>query len=163
MGTDARRRAVSSCFLGLAGSKYRRGSRMKGQKMNCLCGSGKEFSKCCEPYLSGEELPATSEALMRSRYCAFARKNFQYLRETHDPQSFDPHLQKANEDWANSVEFLSLVVLKTEDQGNKGLVEFKVNYRDERNQEQIHHEISRFRKQAGRWYYKEGRYPQVTK
>jgi SEC-C motif-containing protein len=128
--------------------------------MICYCGSGNEFDQCCKRYLDGEEIPPTAEALMRSRYCAFVLKNFEYLRETHDPQNFDPQLQQANEEWAKAVQFESLTVLKSEDAGNKGTVEFKVKYKED-GEEKTHHEISRFRKQSGHWYYREGRYPKV--
>jgi SEC-C motif-containing protein len=125
---------------------------------NCYCGSGKEHAQCCKKYLDRLEPAPTAEALMRSRYCAFVLKDFEYLRETQDPQNFDPHLQAANEAWATAVEFQKLEVLKSEDAGNKATVEFKVTYQ-EKDEQKVHHEISRFRKQAGRWYYREGRYP----
>lgn len=126
--------------------------------MNCYCGSGREFDQCCKKFLDREELPPTAEILMRSRYCAFVLKDFAYLRETHDPQNFDPQLQNSNELWANTVQFEGLNVLKSEDAGNKGTVEFIVKYK-EGGEDKTHHEISRFRKQSGRWFYREGRYP----
>jgi SEC-C motif-containing protein len=34
----------------------------------------KEFSQCCEVYINGIKKAPTAEALMRSRYSAFAQK-----------------------------------------------------------------------------------------
>ena len=46
----------------------------------CACGSGKLFSNCCSPFLSGKALPKTVKQLMRSRYAAFALSGYgQYL------------------------------------------------------------------------------------
>lgn len=128
--------------------------------MNCYCGSSQDFTECCKIYLDHVEDAPTAEKLMRSRYCAFILKDFAYLRETHDVQTLDPGLQNANEEWAKAVQFESLSILKSEEAGTKGIVEFKVNYK-EGDEIKTHHEISRFRKQSGRWYYKEGRYPKV--
>ena len=48
----------------------------------CPCGSGKPFSFCCEPALAGRKPAATAEALMRSRYTAFALGAVDYLINT---------------------------------------------------------------------------------
>ncbi len=45
----------------------------------CPCSSGLDFASCCEPYLTGAKLPPAPEALMRSRYSAFATGNITYL------------------------------------------------------------------------------------
>lgn len=128
------------------------------ENKQCQCGSGQSFKECCQKYLNYSEEAPSAEKLMRSRYCAFVLKDFAYLKKTHDIQTYDPQLEKANEEWANAVQFECLTILKTEESGNKGMVEFKVSYQ-ENGESKSHHEISRFRKQAGRWFYKEGRYP----
>lgn len=51
------------------------------EKKTCPCGSRKLFSQCCEPFHKGA-LPPTAEALMRSRYSAYANKNVDYIVET---------------------------------------------------------------------------------
>ena len=40
--------------------------------MKCYCCSGREFEDCCQPFIKGLAKPATAEALMRSRYSAYA-------------------------------------------------------------------------------------------
>jgi SEC-C motif-containing protein len=37
----------------------------------CPCGGG-AYGSCCRPLIAGEQLAATAEQLMRSRYSAFA-------------------------------------------------------------------------------------------
>jgi SEC-C motif-containing protein len=95
---------------------------------------------------------------MRSRYSAFAVKNMDYLLETHDPQTRDQFDRNANAEWAENSRFTELEILRTEEQGNKGLVEFRVTYEDLKNHKTInHHEISKFRKQNNVWFFREGK------
>ena len=42
---------------------------------HCLCGSGIDYQHCCGFYHSGEKIPETAEALMRSRYTAYSLRN----------------------------------------------------------------------------------------
>lgn len=48
---------------------------------HCFCGSLQAFEKCCKPYLEGLIVP-TAEALMRSRFSAFATANATYIKQT---------------------------------------------------------------------------------
>lgn len=50
--------------------------------MSCPCGSGKAFTDCCQPYIRGTQSAPTAEALMRSRFTAYAIKHEQYLLDT---------------------------------------------------------------------------------
>ena len=51
----------------------------------CPCGSGKPLAACCGQYLDGGAWPETAEALMRSRYTAYALGNYPWLVETTHP------------------------------------------------------------------------------
>src|SRR5213079_1905665 len=48
---------------------------------SCPCG-GASFATCCGRFLSGDAIPPTAEALMRSRYSAYTLGNEAYLRAT---------------------------------------------------------------------------------
>nr|BFD59040.1 YchJ family protein [Bdellovibrio sp. CKG001] len=124
--------------------------------MKCPCGSEKNYSVCCGVYHSGEALAPTAEALMRSRYSAFAKNQMQYLRDTTDPQTLDLIDDEANKEWAERAKFLKLEIVSAEEKGTKGLVEFKAYYSID-DEEYIHHEVSTFRKQAGEWFFKSGK------
>src|SRR6478672_10872304 len=52
----------------------------------CPCG-GPSLASCCGPYLAGAAVPATAEALMRSRYTAYTQRNEAYLRATWHPDT----------------------------------------------------------------------------
>jgi len=121
---------------------------------HCLCGSGIEYQQCCGPFHSGEKIPATAEALMRSRYTAYAMHNSAYLQETWDatkrPEKIDFSREK--------IDWLRLEITDTKKGGikdSKGVVSFKAFYMQD-GEEQVMNEISRFTKINGRWIYLDG-------
>jgi SEC-C motif-containing protein len=114
------------------------------------------YEVCCQPFHAGEATPETPEALMRSRYSAFIKNQYDYLEETIDPQTSEAFDHKGNRAWGESVELYKLEILRAEQTANKGLVEFKAFFRLE-GEEHVHHEVSKFRRQAGTWYFREGK------
>lgn len=48
---------------------------------DCSCGSGKKYRACCKPFHDGAE-PPDPATLMRSRFCAFAVGEADYLWRT---------------------------------------------------------------------------------
>jgi SEC-C motif-containing protein len=90
----------------------------------CLCGSGIEYQQCCGLFHSGEKIPATAEALMRSRYTAYVLRNAVYLQETWDatkrPEKIDFSREK--------IDWLRLEITDIKKGGikdSKGVVAFK--------------------------------------
>ncbi|MBL4693592.1 MAG: SEC-C domain-containing protein, partial [Magnetovibrio sp.] len=52
----------------------------------CPCNSGLDFDACCGPILDGATKALTAEALMRSRYTAHVKGNFDHVANTHAPE-----------------------------------------------------------------------------
>jgi SEC-C motif domain protein len=130
--------------------------------MKCPCGTDLEFEACCGPILAGERQAATPEALMRSRYTAYARKEVAYIAESHDPETREEVDLAATRNWADRTEWLKLEILKTQGGGegdDRGEVEFIAYFRDERGRELSHHERSTFVRRDGRWYFHDGETP----
>lgn len=124
--------------------------------MQCPCGSGDSFVNCCGPCLAGSRPAPTAEALMRSRYTAFVRRDWEYLDCTHAPETWN-HAGEPQE----ALEWLGLEVLSTEAGGEadaEGKVEFVARYRAG-NAEGRLHEISRFVRRNGLWRYLDGTFP----
>lgn len=98
---------------------------------------------------------------MRSRFCAYARRDIAYLSETWDkttrPKSID--LSKENVDWTR-LEIVNRKKGTANDR--KGLVEFKAYYELD-GQEHVMREISRFRKIDNRWVYLDGAVKSIGK
>lgn len=55
----------------------------------CPCGTGRPYAGCCAPYHRGEREAPDAEALMRSRYAAFALREVDYLARTLHPDHPD--------------------------------------------------------------------------
>jgi SEC-C motif-containing protein len=133
----------------------RTSGKTRAMSTDCPCGSSKALASCCQPLLDGE--PASGpEQLMRSRFTAFVVKNLDYIMNTTDPQTLHDFDMEGTKAWAATSEFFKLEILKASAEGNKGMVEFKAHFRTG-DKEQIHHEISKFRKQAGVWYFRDGK------
>jgi SEC-C motif-containing protein len=124
----------------------------------CPCGSGRAFETCCGPLLAGAPAP-TAEALMRSRYTAFTRREFDYLENTHASEVKDDFNRTAAESLANEVTWRRLEVRACEAGGpsdETGTVEFVAHF-SRHGQEQMHHELGTFRREDGHWVYVDGR------
>jgi len=126
--------------------------------MQCPCGSGKTLANCCQPYIEGRQAAPTAEALMRSRYTAFAVAHIDYLLKSHHNTTRPVKDRNEILQWTKSVQWMGLTILsKSEGQAtqNTGMVEFRAVF-IENGQLQHIHEKSLFRKEKGMWYYVSG-------
>ena len=122
----------------------------------CPCGSGKALDDCCGPYVAGEKNAPTAEALMRSRYTAFALGNAKYLHDTLATAQQDG--DEMSEDDLKAATWQKLTIRATEDGGENddhGIVEFAAHYKAAGTQ-QVHHERASFIRENGRWVYETG-------
>lgn len=126
----------------------------------CPCQSGKDFTACCGPYLAGAQAP-TAEALMRSRYTAYAQGDVAHLQRTLAPEhraAFDPieiATSMAQTQWIG-LQILDRVDGREAD--DTGIVEFAARYLLRDGQIRVMQERSRFRRdaEAGGWVYIDG-------
>ena len=120
----------------------------------CPCGSNLNYAECCESLHNGSQIAQTAEALMRSRYSAYVLQNADYLLATWYKNTRPKQLDFSQE----NVIWQNLDILNTKKGGvkdEKGRVEFKAFYID--NGEMcVMHEISRFKKITGHWFYVDG-------
>ncbi|WP_207456235.1 YchJ family protein [Azospirillum sp. SYSU D00513] len=125
---------------------------------DCPCRSGKALEACCGPYLAGTAAAPTAEALMRSRYSAFATHNIDYLEETLMPETRGDFDRAEVEAWAKNSLWTGLEVRSTENGGpddEEGIVEFQARF-TMNGKQQVHHETGSFAKRDGRWFYVDG-------
>jgi SEC-C motif domain protein len=118
----------------------------------CYCGLDKKFQDCCEPIIKGIQKAPTAEALMRSRYSAFATHAADYLVVTTHVSQRNYHSKSDILNWAVSNNWQRLEVLHT----TETTVEFKAYYMDKQLINHIHHEFSNFVLENGNWYYVDG-------
>lgn len=122
----------------------------------CPCGSGDTLEACCARYLGGGAAAPTAQALMRSRYTAFAVGDVDYLLATwhSDTRPEALHLDPDRRWLHLSVEATRLGGLFDE----VGTVDFTAVYRDQSGRGELR-EHSRFVREHGRWSYLDGNHP----
>ncbi|HEY5718215.1 MAG TPA: YchJ family protein [Motiliproteus sp.] len=124
----------------------------------CPCGSDLAFSDCCQPRLNGSRPAETAQALMRSRYCAFALGYFDYLVETLHPdyRRDTSAAQLAAQD--QQCRWLGLEILDCQAglaQNQSGTVHFIARYLENGSLHELE-ENSAFVHHLGRWFYTQG-------
>lgn len=119
----------------------------------CPCRRGEVFESCCGPVLAGARPAATAEALMRSRFTAFAVGDVEYLQRSWHPRTRPRQLElDPGQRW------LFLEIVRTEHGGpfdTTGTVEFIAHYRANGSRGSLH-EVSRFARVDGAWVYLDG-------
>lgn len=124
---------------------------------NCPCGSGRSLDECCGPIIAGAPAP-TAEALMRSRYSAFAIGKLDHLENTNASDVEDDFDREHAETMAAEVTWSGLDIVAVSGGGESdetGRVEFRA-YFNRLGQDLFHHEAASFRRENGRWVYADG-------
>jgi SEC-C motif-containing protein len=120
----------------------------------CPCGSGAAYGACCARWHDGaQRLQAPdAQALMRSRYSAFVLGLREYLLDTWHPAT-RPAALEPNEP---GLRWLGLQVKRHEVQdADHARVEFVARSKLGGRAHRLH-EISRFVREDGRWFYVNG-------
>lgn len=123
------------------------------QAKHCPCQSGKEYADCCAPYHLGKIAP-TAEALMRSRYSAYALKLADYINATWHPDTLnDPVTVKSLE----GIQWIGLTIheAKTLDETH-ATVKFTALFDQGDAVPMQMTENSRFVRQGKKWLYVDG-------
>lgn len=124
---------------------------------HCPCGNLRPYADCCGRFHSGENAD-TPQQLMRSRYSAFVLRLPDYLLASWHPDTRPETLELADTD---QLRWLGLDI-RSKQLGASGLrarVEFIARYRESGGPVQMRHEISRFVREDGRWYYVDSEFP----
>ncbi|MEH0827507.1 MULTISPECIES: YchJ family protein [unclassified Micromonospora] len=131
----------------------KRGARRSGADdpgRPCPCGSGLPYADCCGLLHRGEGTAGTAEALMRSRFSAFAVGDAGYLLRSWHSSTRPARLRlDPGEQWTR------LEIVGTDRGGlfdSTGTVEFRAHYRESGRPGTLH-ERSRFVREDGRWVY----------
>ena len=117
----------------------------------CPCCGGR-YADCCGPFLTGGAEAPTAEALMRSRYSAFALGLDDYLWRTWHPRTRPERVTLDDTAWIG-LEILETVDGSERDQA--GIVEFAAHFRQGRRRGTLH-ERSRFERRGRHWLYLDG-------
>jgi len=133
----------------------------------CPCGSGNNYQDCCEPFIRETQYPQTAEQLMRSRYSAYAKEEFNYLADSEHPKVAEEFGDAEEHRPGEKLNWKSLKILNKDKGGpddQEGMVEFEA-YFEAGGRTYGFREKSRFLREEGRWYYLDGethRFPYRT-
>ena len=120
----------------------------------CYCGNHLPYEECCKRYITGLVKTPTAEALMRSRYSAYATGDAQYLLNTTHVSSRKNHKIEDILSWSTHNKWTKLEISDS----TETTVTFKAHYLDNHHQEHIHEEKSNFVLENGNWFYVDGAY-----
>ena len=118
----------------------------------CPCGSGAAYHSCCGPLHDGRAA-TTAEALMRSRYSAYATGNLDHVFRTWHPKTRPSDVSPVADVAFVGLEVLDIVAGGPDD--DIGVVEFRARIRGPEGVSDFH-ERSRFSRRAGQWMYVDG-------
>ena len=119
----------------------------------CPCGSARAYSACCGRLHSGAENAVNAEALMRSRYCAYALGLEPYLLATWHASTRPAELNLAED---GGTKWLGLNIKNHQAiDSTHATVEFIARYRIAGRGYRLY-EISRFVCENGHWFYVDG-------
>jgi SEC-C motif-containing protein len=127
----------------------------KKQSTGCPCGLS-ALSGLLRPLYQWWGSCSHAESLMRSRYAAYTMNNADYLLASWHASTRPAELDLSREE--RFVKWMSLDVLSTQAGGKDdeaGVVEFVARYKVNGRAQRLH-EISRFRKEDGHWFYVDG-------
>lgn len=127
---------------------------MNTTTIDCPCSGGsKRYADCCGRYLDDCEVIPSAEALMRSRYTAYTLGRENYLLATWCHSTRPTSLGLTNEP---RNKWLGLEVRRHEQlDSNHAEVEFVARYKVGGRAHRLH-EISRFVRVGGQWFYVDG-------
>jgi SEC-C motif-containing protein len=126
------------------------------QALPCPCGGG-AYEDCCARFHRGA--PAqTAEQLMRARYSAYVLHDNAFIVATWHPTT-RPAMPPED---APGTRWLGLEVRRHQQEGDQATVEFVARYRIDGRGQRLH-EISRFVREAGWWWYLDGSFPKEEK
>ena len=125
----------------------------------CPCGSQRAYPDCCGLYHAGVPAP-DAEALMRSRYSAYVQADRDYLLRTWHPSTRPDTLDLAA---PTALHWLGLNIRNYQlIDADHAEVEFVARSRIGGAPASRLHEISRFVREDGCWYYLDGSFPKLA-
>ncbi|MEW2544518.1 YchJ family metal-binding protein [Streptomyces sp. NPDC047002] len=119
----------------------------------CPCGLPAPYDACCGPFHRGAAVPPTAEALMRSRYSAFAVRDEPYLLRT-----WAAATRPAALGLDAATRWTGLEITATTGGTafhTRGTVAFRAHYTAS-GAPGVLGELSRFAREQGRWVYVDG-------
>lgn len=141
---------------------YIQRAHMTNSSVTCPCSSQKPFEECCGPILKGLPAP-TAEALMRARYTAFARRELDFVEQTHAPELREDFNRAEAERFAEECEWKGLEIRSIQASQAGTEIEFLVKFRRQGEpQDTVNGARSMFKMIDGKWFFASSRALAIT-
>ncbi|MBJ78879.1 MAG: YchJ family metal-binding protein [Nitrospinaceae bacterium] len=124
---------------------------------DCPCGTGFPYTDCCGPLIRGAVSADTAEDLMRSRFTAFAKGQWDYIEQTRYPDGQELSAWYKSKFLHDGISWTRLEIFDVKNgevPDEEGEVGFVAHY-TENGEDKTLQEVSRFIKEDGKWYYNE--------
>lgn len=126
----------------------------------CPCGAEPTYRDCCGRLHAGA-LADSAAALMRSRYSAYVLGKERYLLATWH-SSTRPAALDLHDSQVMATRWLGLRLLAHAGEGEHATVEFIARFKVGGGSAQRLHEVSRFVREAGQWFYLDGDFREAS-
>ncbi|MBA2709686.1 MAG: SEC-C domain-containing protein [Tatlockia sp.] len=131
--------------------------------IQCPCGSQKNYLTCCGLLINEQCEASSPEALMRSRYTAYTLARIDYIKKTMTGKPAEAFDEISSEKWAKQVNWKGLKILSSFMENEQlGFVEFIASFLEQGKKQSIH-ELSKFERIGGKWFYTQGSTPKTNK
>jgi len=130
--------------------------KKRSDPLSCPCASGQTYEQCCQRWHDGTQLLQAPDAvsLMRSRYSAFVFDLRPYLLATWHPRTRPQTIDPPDPE----LKWIGLQICSHQQQDDThATVEFIAKYRIRGKAHRLH-ELSRFERISGQWYYADGEF-----
>lgn len=101
------------------------------------------YQDCCQLLHNNSQFASNAEQLMRSRYCAYALKNADYIYQTYETSSRAKQSKEEIEAWAKNTHWVKLEVIDHQNDIDFPTVHFRASYLEKSKLFQLE-EVSRF-------------------
>lgn len=130
---------------------------MQATAIDCPCGAG-VYAACCARLHAGAPA-ASAEQLMRSRYSAYALGLTDYVHASWHASTRPPAVELMHD---AATKWLGLEIRRHVPMDDIATVEFVARYKKNGRAHRLH-EVSRFVREQGRWFYVDGSFPERVK
>lgn len=122
--------------------------------IECPCGSGLSYTECCAKIHQDLNQALSAEQLMRARYSAFSLQLIDFIYASFYWKSRKLQRKSDIADWAKTNKWMKLEILTS----TENTVEFKAYYLNPQGEMEIHHELSKFKRDNKTWFYLSGKH-----
>lgn len=131
--------------------------KTQSAKARCRCGSGRGYAQCCRPFHRGERSAPSPERLFKTRYCAYALGDVDYILATTDPEGSafeadEAAWRRGAEAFHEGTAFKGAKVRSRRVDGDEGWVTYRVTL-ERGGRDVSFSEAGYFRRVDGRWLY----------